>query len=61
MQGITGVLVIELLYLLKHQLGTGTRANVLAGQHELHLKVRYGENFMGNNSRFLQKPVHLLL
>ena len=56
MQGITGVLVIEFLYLLKHQLGTGTRANVLAG-----LKVRYGENFMGNNSRFLQKPVHLLL
>ena len=59
MQGITGVLVIEFLYLLKHQLGTGTRANVLAGQHELHLKVRYGENFMGNTAEDLANTSNL--
>ena len=55
MQGIAGVLVVEFLYFLKHQLGTEASANVSAGQHKLSLEVRYGKNFAGDYGIFLEK------
>ena len=61
MQGIAGVLVVEFLYFLKHQLWTEASANVSAGQHKLRLKVRYGKNFAGDYGIFLEKMIYFLL
>lgn len=61
MQGIAGVLVVEFLYFLKHQLGTEASANVSAGQHKLRLEVRYGKNFAGDYGIFLEKMICFLL